>query len=99
MVVIKITRCCFGLFVDFFDKIGSDIYCQHLSSKAVESPALTLECVYDIEGSDGLATCVLGVGDSVADDIFEEHLQDAAGLFVDKTRNALDATTDEPADG
>ena len=32
----------------------------------------------------GLVAGVLGVGDGVTDDVLEEHLQDAAGLFVDE---------------
>ena len=43
---------------------------------------------------------MFGVGDGVADDVFEEHLQHAAGLLVDEATNAFDATTSrEAADG
>ncbi len=50
--------------------------------------ALSLQRVDDIEGGDGLALGVLGVGDGVADDALEEGLEDSARLFVDhcKTR-------------
>jgi len=56
---------------------------SNLAAKPVEGTALALECVDDVERGDGLALGVLGVGDCVADDAFEEGLEDAAGLFVD----------------
>ena len=54
---------------------------------------MALERVDDIHGGDGLSAGVLGVGHRIADDVFEEHLEHTAGLFVDETRDALDATT------
>jgi hypothetical protein len=44
---------------------------------------LTLESVDNVEGGDGLALGVLGVGDGVTDDPLEEGLQNTTGLFVD----------------
>ena len=71
-----------------------------LTAEAVKSAALTLEGVDDVEGSDGLALGVLGVGDSVADDTLEEGLENTAGLLVDHGRDTLDtATTRQTADG
>ena len=71
-----------------------------LTAEAVKSAALTLEGVDDVEGSDGLALGVLGVGDSVADDTLEESLENTAGLLVDHGRDTLDtATTRQTADG
>jgi hypothetical protein len=43
---------------------------------------LTLKSIHDIERSDGLALGVLSVGDGIADDAFEEGLEDTTGLFV-----------------
>lgn len=54
-----------------------------LPAKPVQSAALSLECVDDVEGCDGLALSVFGVSDCVTDDAFEEGLEDAAGFFVD----------------
>jgi len=54
---------------------------------------LALERVYDIHSGNGLAASVLGVGHSIADNTFKEHLEYATGLFVDESRNALYATT------
>jgi hypothetical protein len=54
---------------------------------------LTLESIDDIERRDGLSLGVLGVGDCIADDSFEEDLEDASGLFVDEARDTLDTTT------
>jgi hypothetical protein len=64
-----------------------------LTSETVEGLALTLECVDDVHGSNGLATSVLRVGDTVADDVLEEDLEDTASLFVDETGDALDTST------
>ena len=61
-----------------------------LSSKAVEGPALPLEGVDDVHGSDGLPLSVLCVGDSVADNVLQEDLEDPPGFFVDEARNPLD---------
>lgn len=53
--------------------------------RTVESSALSLKCVHDIEGSDSLALGVLSVCDRVANDILQEDLEDASGLLVDET--------------
>ena len=44
---------------------------RSLATEAIESSALALECIHNIEGGDGLAFCVLGVGDGVADNTGE----------------------------
>ena len=54
-----------------------------LTTEAVEGAALPLERVDDIEGGDGLALGVLSVCDCIADDTFEEGLEDTTCLFVD----------------
>ena len=54
-----------------------------LSAETVQGAALSLEGVDDVEGGDGLSLGVLGVGDCVSDDAFEEGLEDTAGFFVD----------------
>jgi len=56
---------------------------KRLTTETVQSAALSLESVDDVEGGDGLALGVLGVGDCVTDDAFEEGLEDTACLFVD----------------
>ena len=60
-----------------------------LSTKAVESAALALERMDHIKSSHSLATSVLSVGHSVTNDVFEEHLEDTTGFFINKSRNAL----------
>ena len=47
---------------------------RRLSTETVQSAALSLESVDDVEGGDGLSLGVLGVGDGVSDDAFEEGL-------------------------
>lgn len=49
---------------------------------------MTLECVDNIEGCDGLALGVLSVGNCVADDTLEEGLEDTTSLFVDHWRGS-----------
>lgn len=54
-----------------------------LATETVKGTALALESVDDVEGGDGLALGVLGVGDGVTDDALEEGLENTAGLLVD----------------
>ena len=56
---------------------------NRLTTESVKGAALTLEGVDDVEGGDGLALGVLGVGDGVTDDTLEEGLENTAGLLVD----------------
>ena len=72
---------------------------HYLSSKSVESSALTLQSVDNVEGCDGLAAGVLSVGDSIPDDVLKEDLQDSPGLLIDEAGDTLDAsTTSQSAD-
>ena len=64
-----------------------------LSTESVDGAALTLEGVDDVEGGDGLALGVLGVGDGVTDDVLEEVAENGAGLLVDQAGDALDTST------
>ena len=71
-----------------------------LLSETVQGLAGTLEGVDDVERGDRLALGVLGVGDRVADNVLEEHLQHAASLLVDEARDTLDSSTAcQAADG
>ena len=73
---------------------------KDLTSETVQGASLTLQSVDDVHGSDGLPLGVLGVGDGVTDDVLQEHLEHAAGLLVDQTRDTLDSTTaSQTADG
>ena len=60
-----------------------------LLAEAVKGAALAFKGVYDVHGSNSLALGMFGVGDGVADDIFEEGLEYAAGLFIDKAADTL----------
>jgi hypothetical protein len=71
-----------------------------LTTETVESTALALEGIDNVERGDGLALGVLCVGDCITDDTFKEGLEDTTGLFVDHGRDTLDtATTSETTDG
>ena len=80
---------------------------EKLSAKAIQSPALPLQSIDHIHGSDSLPLGMFGVGDSVSDDILQEdlrtryhiyihmyfpYLENAPGLFINKPRDSLDAT-------
>jgi hypothetical protein len=64
-----------------------------LNTKAIQLPALALKCVDDVECCNSLALGVLRVGDRVADDVLEEHLENTSCFLVDEAADALDATT------
>src|SRR5579871_1193583 len=66
---------------------------MNLTSETVESTSLAFQSIDDVHGSDGLSLGVFSVGDSVTDDVFEEHLQDTTGFFVDQAGDTLDTTT------
>jgi hypothetical protein len=66
---------------------------EGLTSESVEGAALPPEGVDNVHGSDCLPLGVLGVGDSVPDDILKEDLEDIPGLFLDEARDTLDTTT------
>ena len=69
------------------------------AAEAVEGSALSLESVDDIDGGDGLALGVLGVGDGVTDDVLEESSEHESGLVVDERADSLDtATSGESSD-
>ena len=71
-----------------------------LTAEAIEGAALPLQGIDHIHGSDSLPLGVLSVGDSVPDDVLEEHLKDTSGLLIDEARDTLDTTTAcQTADG
>jgi hypothetical protein len=64
-----------------------------LTAESVQSPALSLEGIDDVHGSDGLPLGVLSVCHGIADDVLKEHLEDTSGLLVDEARDAFHTTT------
>lgn len=70
-----------------------------LTTEAVESTALPLEGVDNVEGGDSLPLRVLSVGDCVADDTFEEGLEDTASLFVDHCKQVRRVSRSSSAGG
>ena len=54
-----------------------------LTSESVESSALSFQSIDDIHSGDGLSLGVLGVGDCVSDNIFQENLENSTSFFVD----------------
>ena len=71
-----------------------------LAAESVDGSSLPFQGVDDVQGSDGLSFGVFGVGNRVSDDVFKEDLEDAAGFFVNQTRDTFDtATSGETSDG
>ena len=71
-----------------------------LASEYVEGASLPLEGIDNIHGGDGLPLGMLGVGDSVPDDILQEDLQHSPGLLIDEARDTLDtASAGQTPDG
>ena len=64
-----------------------------LSTESVQGPSLSLQSVDDVHGCDGLPLGVLGVGDGITDDVFQENLEDTTGFFVDQAGDTLDTTS------
>ena len=56
---------------------------KRLTTETVQSAALSLEGIDNVERGDSLALGVLGVGDCVTDNTFEEGLEDTTSLLVD----------------
>ena len=74
--------------------------CKDLTAETIESAALAFKGIHNIHGGDGLPLGMLGVGDSITDDVLKEDLEDTTGLFVDEARDALDtATASQTTDG
>ncbi len=77
------------------------INCKHdsenglynLLSKSIKSLALAFQSVDNVQSGDRLSASMLGVGDGITDDVFEECLEDSTGFLVHHTRDALDTTT------
>ncbi len=69
------------------------------SNEAVESAALSLKSVDDVEIGDGLSLGALGVGDGVTVNVLEEASEDVYGLLLDEEGDSLDTTAaDKSAD-
>ena len=64
-----------------------------LTSESVQSSALSFQSIYDIHSGDGLSLGMLGVCDSISDDIFQENLEDSSGLFIDESRDTFYTTS------
>ena len=61
---------------------------------------MALESVDDVHGGDGLAAGVVGVGDGVTDNAFEEALEDLPAVVIDEGADPLDTSSSgKPADG
>ena len=71
-----------------------------LTAETVQGSSLSFQGVDNVHGGDGLPLGVLGVGNSITDDILEENFEDTSCFFVDQTRDTFHTTTSsETANG
>ena len=64
-----------------------------LTTETVQSTSLSLQSIDNVHGSDGFPLGMLGVGDSITDDIFQENLEDTSGFFVDQAGDTFDTAS------
>merc|ERR1719266_127190 len=64
-----------------------------LASKSVQCAALSLQCVDDIHCCDSFPLSMFSVGNSISNDVFEEHFQNTSSFLVDKTGNSFHTST------
>lgn len=65
---------------------------RRLTAETVQSAALAFQRVDDVHSGDGLPLGVLSVGDGISDHVLQKYLEDTASLFVDQSRDTLDAS-------
>merc|ERR1719369_2210299 len=65
----------------------------NLSTETIEGTALPLESIDNIHGSNGFPFGVFSVGDSVTNDILQEHLENTTSFFINQARDAFHAST------
>ena len=71
-----------------------------LTAESVESASLSLESIDNVHCGHSLSLSVLGVGDSITDDVLQEHFEHTTGLLIDETADTLhSATASEATDG
>ena len=64
-----------------------------LATESVDCSALSLESVDNVKSSDSLSASVLGVCDSVTNNVLKECLDDTSGFLVHETRDTLNTTS------
>lgn len=69
----------------------SAISLTQLTAETVQGATLTFQRVDDVHSGHSLPLGVFGVGDGIADDVFQEDLQYASRLLVNETGDTFDA--------
>ena len=64
-----------------------------LTSESVQGTSLAFQGIDDVHGSDSLPLCVLSVGDSIPDHIFQENFEDSSGFLIDQATDSFDTTS------
>ena len=63
------------------------------TAESVKGTSLAFQGIDDIHSGDSLPLSVLGVGDSITDDILKEYLKNTASLLVDQPRDTFNTTS------
>jgi hypothetical protein len=72
---------------------GAQNQIKCLATESIEGSALSLQSIDNIHGSDSLPLGVLSVGDSVTNNILQEHLENSSGLLINEARDTLDSSS------
>jgi hypothetical protein len=64
-----------------------------LTAETVQGSALSLQRIDHVHGGDGFPLGVLGVSDSIPDNVLEENFENSTGLFVNETGYTFHTTT------
>merc|ERR1719209_18563 len=63
------------------------------ATKSVQRAPLTLQGIHHVHCCHSLPLGMLSIGDSIPDNVLQEHLEHAPGLLVDEATDPLDATS------
>ncbi|KAH3671031.1 hypothetical protein OGAPHI_000742 [Ogataea philodendri] len=64
-----------------------------LTTETVQSSTLSLQSVDNVQRSDGLSLSVLGISNSVSDNVLQEGLEHCSHFFVNQSGDSLDTTS------
>ncbi|RNA15103.1 Histone [Brachionus plicatilis] len=72
---------------------GYSFVIKILTTKTIQSSALSLQGIDYIHCSNCLAFSMFSVSDSISDNILQENFEDTTCFFVNKTRQSFDTTS------
>jgi len=70
-----------------------------LTSKTIQGSALSLQGIHHIHSGNGLPLSMFRISDSISNHIFQEHLQNSSGFFVNQSGDTLNTSSSgQPTD-